>query len=339
MASTDQTSPIRSRWVFANAANVHACKDAGCFQDYMPFPSFAISSVRSAQPSMLVLGIGVVELPVKKSPHSSGSGGHTTLRLTNVLHIPSLDCNIIGGPVLKQYIVTLSCGATSQGGDAESRGRHLAFFDPLHDTHVCTLGSSPEGHSVESHAVFGADLDTILPLWPNPERVRWEQNMPKHGQQDEVTKKDEHDTRESEHDSVSESKSYHSDWSLTFTLGQVCDAIDQYCHEPDSRTLDELLPTADDQFDSEELDYIERNWDSAEDFMAMYGLRVYNDEDCEMARELVRGFMDDDASEEEDSGIQAAQVNDEKLPNSEDDDEMEEDDDSEDDDDSKHDDD
>ena len=38
--------------------------------------------------------------------------------------------------------------------------------------------------------------------------------------------------------------------------------------------------------------YIESRWGSAEDFMLVYGLRFYKDEDCEEAKAIVARLMD-----------------------------------------------
>src|SRR5436190_19967120 len=71
-------------------------KDRAWFTDYTPFESevgnFYIAG------TVPVKGIGTVELQTKRSPNHSGKDSYSSLCLTNVLHAPSILCNIIGRP-------------------------------------------------------------------------------------------------------------------------------------------------------------------------------------------------------------------------------------------------
>ncbi|KAH7230882.1 hypothetical protein BKA59DRAFT_535803 [Fusarium tricinctum] len=101
-----------------------AAKDRSWFgDDYMPFESY----VRSADGSELkVIGIGTVALLTKASPNRTGPRSHGTLRLTNVLHVPSAICNIIGQPVVERYnIITRGIEGTITD---LSDGRSVAYF-------------------------------------------------------------------------------------------------------------------------------------------------------------------------------------------------------------------
>ena len=51
---------------------------------------------------------------------------------------------------------------------------------------------------------------------------------------------------------------------------------------------------ADHHFTEEQLDFIERGYGSSMAFMHSFGLKFYNDEDCEEAKAIVEAFMTDD---------------------------------------------
>jgi hypothetical protein len=69
-------------------------KDHSWFgDDYTPFESY----IRSIDGSELkVIGIRTVALLTKVSPNKTRPRSHGTLRLINVLHVPSVFCNIVG---------------------------------------------------------------------------------------------------------------------------------------------------------------------------------------------------------------------------------------------------
>lgn len=58
---------------------------------------------------------------------------------------------------------------------------------------------------------------------------------------------------------------------------------------------------ADYNFTLEELEFIEDGWGNSESFMLCYGLKFYNDENCEEAKAIVRALMSQEDSDS-DSG-------------------------------------
>lgn len=51
---------------------------------------------------------------------------------------------------------------------------------------------------------------------------------------------------------------------------------------------------ADYHFTAPELAFIEKGYVNSENFMLSFGLKFYNDEDCQEAKAIVRAFMTDD---------------------------------------------
>ena len=98
---------------------------------------------------MLVVGIGTVELPVKRGPSATGPRSHGTLRLRNVLHVPTLICNIIGSPILDEYIVHTGFDDKDKKGTIKDKhGRNAAYFDLRLKPYQVRLSGPPIGPRV-----------------------------------------------------------------------------------------------------------------------------------------------------------------------------------------------
>ncbi|RYP45671.1 hypothetical protein DL768_008015 [Monosporascus sp. mg162] len=153
-----------------------ACKDLGWFTDYIPFDTHAGSMM--AGDSLKVLGVGTVELPVQREPgRSSGPDAHGILHLTNVLHIPSAICNIIGSPFISDNhcSVVMSGSRQSLGFIADSQGRSLAFFEKGRPLFIVKLSDPPVGPVVGQRAIQPGGGYMIHCLWPDSERRRFEE--------------------------------------------------------------------------------------------------------------------------------------------------------------------
>lgn len=73
-------------------------------EDYRPISS-RVGCIYVDDGGSPVIGIGTVELPTKSHPNKRGSAAHSTLRLENVLHVPSAVCNVVGGPIFDDHDV------------------------------------------------------------------------------------------------------------------------------------------------------------------------------------------------------------------------------------------
>lgn len=95
------------------------------------------------------MGIGTVELPVKRSPTATGPGSHGILRLPNVLHIPSLICNVIGNPITDEYAVSTGPPSPNHKGTiTDHEGGSVAYFDPDAQLFEVMLSGPPIGPRV-----------------------------------------------------------------------------------------------------------------------------------------------------------------------------------------------
>ncbi|KAK7733103.1 hypothetical protein SLS53_008291 [Cytospora paraplurivora] len=147
-----------------------ACRDRGWFTEYTPFQSIT-ENIFLSSPGQDVEGLGTVELRVERSPDS---GDYTVLRLTSVLHTPSLLSNVIGQPIVERYRIVTGGGGGAEGiYDGEER---IAYFDPgttgrLRQPRVC---GPPVGPPLGPSTLDGLQHFVVGVRWPEEERERWE---------------------------------------------------------------------------------------------------------------------------------------------------------------------
>ncbi|KAI0835623.1 hypothetical protein F5Y06DRAFT_275891 [Hypoxylon sp. FL0890] len=174
MASTSEASPLSPDWVFSFNSNAHSCADLGWFSDYTPFPSKAIDHLNN---EVQVMGIGTVELTVKKSPFMTGKRAHSILRLTDVFYVPDAEVNIIGQPILKQYPdTTIDYSKEKAPGCIRAAdGRPVAYMT-LNDNGLLLLRLSgpPVGPEVTKSKLEPGKDYVFRISWPDRERRRWE---------------------------------------------------------------------------------------------------------------------------------------------------------------------
>ena len=133
----------------------------------MPFKSVLKDGLR-------VEGIGTVELPTKRTPSSSGPNGHTTLRLTNVLHVPGAVCNILGSPVAYEYNLSTNFQIPSKGSIRNQDGQSLAYFRSVSPSGLLAvrLSGPPIGPEVGPSPLSGGSY-YINASWSKAEQQKW----------------------------------------------------------------------------------------------------------------------------------------------------------------------
>lgn len=130
--------------------------------------------------SIEVVGIGTVDLPTKSSPTETGPSSHGILRLKNVLHAPSMFCNLIGRPILDDYEISLASGsALGPSGFITNRsdGRAVAYFKPLTGDVTLfevQLSGPPVGPEVGPSPFRPSECYMLHAFWPASERQRFE---------------------------------------------------------------------------------------------------------------------------------------------------------------------
>ena len=127
-----------------------------------------------------VVGIGTVDLITKTSPTKTGPSSHSVLRLKNVLHAPSMICNIIGHPILDDYKVETSFSdnpSDPRGFITNlSDGRSVAYFKPQIQGvrfFEVRLSGPPVGPKVGPSPFDSSTVYMIHAFWPDSERQRF----------------------------------------------------------------------------------------------------------------------------------------------------------------------
>ncbi|KAF2803710.1 uncharacterized protein BDZ99DRAFT_511861 [Mytilinidion resinicola] len=263
MPQISSSEPLCPDWVFSNNSNVHACKNRGWFTDYTPFESFAGSLL--PQSRMPVLGVGTVYLPTKKAPGRKGRDAHGQLILHDVLHIPSLLCNIIGITEEDSNNLSISFGGNSRsrGTIKNLQGHSLAYFDPDPSKPLFQVKlSGPPVGPVVGPSVF-SDPDAVYYLnvrWAQEEVARWEAF--KQGSQDRPV----------------------------YTTGLVV-------APPTNNATRTPQPSA--GYTDDEKAWLKAHYGNEFRFLQTHGLSIYKDEDREEGREIVRAFMADESENDE----------------------------------------
>ncbi|ORY59291.1 uncharacterized protein BCR38DRAFT_489022 [Pseudomassariella vexata] len=154
-------------WIFSNSSNAHGCKDREWLAEYTPFSSIATVDLLGSGAEMQIQGIGAIELPVRRNPNAKGARSRGTLRLTNVLHIPSLVCNIVGSPILEDH--TVDCGGSkegkSKGSILDPNGKMVAFFKPDNPFFAIRLMGPPVGPTVGPSPLATGQRDVPVLHW------------------------------------------------------------------------------------------------------------------------------------------------------------------------------
>ncbi|OCK81387.1 hypothetical protein K432DRAFT_434185 [Lepidopterella palustris CBS 459.81] len=329
MDSQSQHQPLCPDWVFSNNSNVHTAKDRGWFTTYTPIVS-KVHSLYIGEEAKVV-GIGTVNLRVKKAPGLSGKRSHSTLLLHNVLHVPSFVCNVIG--ITEDFKPVFS-----SSGLFDQQGRYIAFFDSRCNLPVIKLSGPPVG-PVVGHSVMRKDSGVawfINARWSDEERRRWETHQ-QWSEQTRPTSSAEIPYTQAEKAWLKEH--YGDEYHFLVNYGlKICNEEDRvegraivralmkdsYDNDQDSEDGDEDKDEEDEDkkdeededkededkededkedenelmghmtdylFNEAELDFIDQGWKNSMNFMFAYGLKFYDDDDCEEAKQLVKDLM------------------------------------------------
>jgi hypothetical protein len=149
-------------WVWNGDSNVNVSNSQQWFTSFTPAQSWMQSADGSVHP---VQGIGSVKLRLRMDKHDPSRV--STIVLNEVLYVPSLPCNIIGPPLLQDYVVSLGwpyCIMTKEG-------EHLGIFNEDPKLHLWLDGREIGQSSLKElggYVIVGA-------RWADEERARWEE--------------------------------------------------------------------------------------------------------------------------------------------------------------------
>lgn len=147
-------------------------KNKEWFVEYTPFETIALFSIPYGE--LRALGVGVVEIPVKLQPNTSGPESHGRLRLYDVLYCSGSEYNIIGIPYNGEYsrINFKELPDGSHGELQDSSGRRVAC---LAEGPLCTLDiHRPQLEFVVGQSTIKSKyIYFISAQWMPSERQRW----------------------------------------------------------------------------------------------------------------------------------------------------------------------
>lgn len=111
--------------------------------------------------------MGDVSLPVKIHAGQTGAAAQGTIVLRDVCYAPAAVCNILGGPILHDYGVTIS--ATVGTVTDSKTGARAAILDNVVLTRLRLKGQSPTQSSLSQDSVY-----VIRAEMPEEEQTRWQ---------------------------------------------------------------------------------------------------------------------------------------------------------------------
>ncbi|KAL7896748.1 hypothetical protein HDV63DRAFT_378404, partial [Trichoderma sp. SZMC 28014] len=157
------------------------CNDRKWFTELTTFPTTALGPFSSQE--FAISGVGVVNLPVKRSPNFKGPDAHHILRLTDVIYVPSSVCNIVGSPIFEIAAQTsFSVTENSNGSMNDASGKPVAYFSPKSERLCLRLSGPPVGPRLGPSNFRPNTSYWLRVTWPASERAQWQA----HGQQTEA---------------------------------------------------------------------------------------------------------------------------------------------------------
>lgn len=296
-------------------------KDRSWFgADYTPFKSTIGHLVEGSETP--VVGIGTVELSVKRSPRATGPRSHSILRLRNVLHAPTSICNVIGNPIEEEYdIRTAPIVRNSRGTIFDKQGRTVAYFDPRAKFYEVRLSGPPIGPRVGPTPFDPSVHYWIIARWAGGERDKWEAlraaKVPKPADVAPLSSEEkqwlkinwggEFKFLASHGLSIYKEEDREEGRIILRAILADSDGDDRDDSDfgwdlPEDDRPERQL--ADSYFDPDQLKFINANYGDSVNFMLSFGLKFYNHDDCEEACSIVRVMMEPDSSADE-SGLQS----------------------------------
>jgi hypothetical protein len=297
-------------WIFSNTSNVHVATDKAWFTSYIPFRT-KVATMPGGEPTVEIHGIGTVVLPTRiyrqGKPHKPS--GEITLH--HVLYAPGNRVNIFA-PCLEPDI-SLSI---SFGGNPVS-----SITKPDSNKVIGLLVRSTlfrlwlKGQSQNQSSLDPDELYYIHASWPALERAKFDNHIADLRRQPTAKPDDASPLTTEEKQYLK--KHYGGDYRFLrmYQLSiykeedrekgrRILRAfMEQSDDDEDSDENDEFLaemeedPTshvADYKFDSHQLDFLKTHYGHSGNFMRCYGLKPWDDDDCDEALSIVKAFMEDE---------------------------------------------
>lgn len=299
-------------WIWSNNSDVHVASHRDWFTSYTPF-STSVSGGFGNEVS--VAGIGDVKLPTKTHPTKAGTAFQGTIILRDVLYAPSGVCNIIGSPILDDYDIDMDFGARAGKVNSRTNGARAGLLNLNTLIRLRLRGQTATQSSLDPDSHF-----FIRANWPPDERAKWESFRSGHDEQGLASH---HDTSNDGLPLTQQEKKWlkdnHGDefhflreHGLSIYKDEDRDegrAIlrammqEESSEDSDGDSTNSFLRdlendpsshVADYHFSQRELGWIKAHYGHSSNFLVSYGLKFYDDGDCQEGKAIVQAFLSED---------------------------------------------
>jgi len=287
-------------WILSTASNAHYSNHRDWFTIYTPFQSY-IGGIMGGR--IKIEGIGDVELRVR-NPHRNARPSYSIITLKDVLYCPIAVCNQVSLGCLTQDAYGFFIGPGA--GKITRDHVPIGIIDSPNVLKLRLNGQSPNQTSRHPNGNYVLSI-----IWPEEEFTRWQQvkaaantppnwwlQVPRYTDEEKKWLKD------------------HWGGEFHFLRGyglkihneedraegrEMVRAMMEFADDddlPEGREQpiipDEDVHLADYHFSEDELSWIEKYYGNSASFLASYGLKFHNDEDCREGKQMLHAMMSDD---------------------------------------------
>ncbi|KAK5109533.1 hypothetical protein LTR85_002483 [Meristemomyces frigidus] len=156
-------------WIWSSSSNVHVATHRDWFTSFTAFSS----TITSGSETYAVEGVGDVTLDVRRMVGAAAKAAknkaivNSTIILRGVLYVPTFICNVMGGPVRRDYSVSIGVDKLLMDKDT-GRGVGLLERNEAGLTKVILKGQAKGRSSFKKD-----DPADICVTWADGEMKRW----------------------------------------------------------------------------------------------------------------------------------------------------------------------
>lgn len=168
---THTGSDYQVDWLWISKADAHVANHRDWFTTFKPIKSYIGDTYRGENE---VLGIGDVELSVKVRENRTGPKSKRILLLKDVLYVPKMICNILGGPILDEYDVNIDSDKKCGELRHKATGAAAGIFDgpglsmDLQRLRLVGLSATQTSLDPNPYTLYLIAVD-----WNDEERAKW----------------------------------------------------------------------------------------------------------------------------------------------------------------------
>jgi hypothetical protein len=295
-------------WIFSNTSNVHVANDRAWFTTYTPFRT-KVATMSGAEPSAEVHGIGTVVLPTRTHRQGKSHKPSGELTLHHVLHAPGNIVNIFAA--CKEPDISININF---GGDVVSpitKPGSTKVIGLLVRSRLFKLWL--KGQSQNQSSLDPEELHYIHASWPQSETKKFNDHLA-------ALKKQQASEADDAPPLTQEEKQYlkeHYGGEYKFLRLYQLSIYKEEDREEGRRILRAFMSESEDEdddqdsveaemeedptshladykFDSHQLDFLKTHHGHSGNFMRCYGLKPWDNDDCDEALRIVEAFMEDE---------------------------------------------